>query len=391
MKRFRLIRTRGSDGSDLIAEGVEWSDGAVQARRYDGLLLSYIDRESMLRDPWLPAISLVWIDAEHEPKPGAPSDPTPVTRADLADREYIDREVKREQPPFRFTAPSWAGIDAWLEQLAKKIDAAPPGAWLFINTPTATRHDGDKGLVWQALTDEQRAAWERLAFACAKRFQDAASRFNRAWHDSRMEAWRERNNAGDCGRVANELISYIDEELVPVQASSPVGRATEAARSEHVPPKSAMIHETTRVGCPACGDLIARLAAQVLVVGVRSSGAVCAGCGIHHTVERTRDELLNQVHDDAMRAITGTPPNSISASSVIHGFSETDLVELHDAMLAAVRKRETGKLPSERRKEILSEDLAKLPVHALPGAMPAVSNEEQLIWRVLDERLGRAP
>lgn len=37
-----------------------------------------------------------------------------------------------------------------------------------------------------------------------------------ATHGERMKEWRERNGAGDCERVANELLEYIETVLVPV-------------------------------------------------------------------------------------------------------------------------------------------------------------------------------
>lgn len=39
--------------------------------------------------------------------------------------------------------------------------------------------------------------------------------FDRKKHNERMAEWRERNDNGDCGRVANELIEYIENGLVP--------------------------------------------------------------------------------------------------------------------------------------------------------------------------------
>jgi hypothetical protein len=169
-----------------------------------------------------------------------------------------------------------------------------------------------------------------------------APQFDLAKHRELMTEWRERNDGGDGGRVASELVRYIDEVLVPV--------------------------EQVKQPAPSYAD--------EAVVFVPGSSA----------------RIVNL-------APPAYEPSEAPISEIDHGkwtfdvgaFNESSLVELHDAMVAAARKRATGKLPSERANEIATElaDAACRRGAFRDWRNPNDDDKAAALWQVLDEFIGR--
>jgi hypothetical protein len=178
-----------------------------------------------------------------------------------------------------------------------------------------------------------------------------APKFDLAKHRELMAEWRERNDGGDCGRVANELIAYIDEELAPKLGAK----------------------------CSKCGGL-------GTVSEPYLGGTAISGCPNGRPWPPPAARIVNL-------APPAYEPSEAPISEIDHGkwtfdvgaFKESSLVELHDAMVAAVRKRAAGKLPSERANEIAVE----LCRSGYAGGMDWKSSMIEALAKALDEFVGR--
>jgi hypothetical protein len=387
MKRFTLTR-----GSEVLAEGVVWSDGRATtcASRY------WLNVEEALR--WLElsagaGVSIVWIDETHEAK----------------------REPSSSRMLKFGSAPERISFGAASTQGAIDVSGSTPEA-------VSTGPGSQPGMASGARAQSERRREEPPPIALGTNSTPRAPQFALAKHRELMAEWRERNDGGDCGRVATALIRYIDEVLVPVEQVKPPAPSYADEAVVFVPGSSARIvnlapparelpiddslrsmpvgnattinpkdfcHDgkapepPTPIACRLCG-------------GDGSQGRpFCSSPGCAHRPQ-VKVEQMRQAADKApsyeelRRTVAAycpslvgflppepAPPNPAPPGAT-RGGPATTREYVREQVTQGLPKR---KLPTERGAELLAKSPNKW----------GIREELSVIWKVLDERLGRAP
>lgn len=244
-------------------------------------------------------------------------------------------------------------------------------------------------------------------------------------HGERMATWRARNDNGDCGRVANELLEYIEPVLVPVgkatEADPKSGQHVVTGRAPDAVPRAYLDAEPPRpINCIRCG-------------GDGSQGRpFCSSPWCEHRVkvkvEQLRqgasklpptawlqamslDELYRMVATYCPSLVGFLPPEAetsadpnpnaaprvyVDASSPSNGTGQIRYVPtaaetkvdrdyVAEQITGVDPKLNRGKLPSERIEEVAHE-LAKGNGDWNP---PGSGDRWNGLIKMLDERLGR--
>jgi hypothetical protein len=167
MKRFRLVRA-----SDLLAEGVVWSDGRITTRPINDdqrqVLGVFLSEAKLLRE-LEPGVALIWIDTKHEPSQaecprctecgdsGLKSVPYMRGLSTLVGCPYGCKPIHSPAPESGTGKASGGGADLFIGSSDKLLCQSrhPDGTRCFLEAGHTLSHIGHRGETRVLWTDER--------------------------------------------------------------------------------------------------------------------------------------------------------------------------------------------------------------------------------------------